>query len=144
MSNLHELKKEIAELEAQAARVQEQAVPVTPAPVPEPAPVRSGVFDDLLAAESRDRQDRQKADAMNAKFKSCCDCYFTQPLIETACSLCGVVPILWLPATEYPENRELDGLREMAAEFTVEQLGIALRSGWCANRPERERAARNI
>jgi hypothetical protein len=143
MSNLHDLKKEIAELEAQAAKVQDQAMPVTPAPVPEPAPVRTGVFDDLLAAENRDRQERQKADAMNAKFKSCGDCYFVQPITQNACELCGAVP-LWLAATECPENRERDGLRTMAAEYTIEQLGAAMRSGWCSNRPERERVAKNI
>jgi hypothetical protein len=115
-----------------------------PAPVEAPAPLRSGVFDAVLAAESRDQQERQKADAMNAKFKTCCDCYRVQPIIQAFCELCGIVPLMWLPATEYPENRELDGLRQMAAEFTVEQLKIALRAGWCSNRPERERVARNI
>ncbi len=134
IEKIDQLKDELALLEGKKS----------PAPVPEPAPVRSGVFDALLAAENRDRQERQKADAMNAKFKSCCDCYFTQPVIETVCSLCGTIPLMWLPATERPENRELDGLRTMAAEYSIEQLGVALRSGWCSNRPERERVAKNI
>lgn len=133
---IDELKKELAELEGKTEQV--QAVPE--------AQSAASVFDSLLAGyrERQEREARENAEAKNATLKSCGDCYFVQPVIQATCELCGAVPLTWLPAAEYPENRELDSLRTMATEYTIEQLNIALRSGWCSNRPERERVARNI
>ena len=86
---------------------------------------------------------QEQADATNQANKTCCECYFVQPVINAVCSLCGEVPVTWLPAKEYPANLELDNLREMAASATIEQLQNASRSGWC-DRPERERVIKNL
>ena len=147
MGNLIDLKKEVAELEAQAAMAQQPVVEEqAPVETPPTNTAVTGAFDNLLAKhDERAQQDqRERAAHANQVSKTCGECYFVQQMVQNACELCGTVPLTWLPAAEYPENRELDGLRTMAAEYTIEQLTIALRSGWCANRPERQRAAENI
>lgn len=148
MPNLHELKKQIEELEAQASaqKIQE---PVPSVPVqPE---LRVSLLEQLLAdeqkrwlAENSPAAKRERADDANRVSKTCCECYCVQPVINNVCSLCGAEPFIWLPAAEYPENAEMDHLRKMAAEATVEELKLRLRSGWCSSSPERERVARNL
>jgi hypothetical protein len=134
MDKVNELKNELAQLEGR---------PLEPAPVaPDNTARVKGVFDHLLFESSEERQ--REVEAANLARKTCCECFRVQTVIAAVCELCGAVPVLWLPAAEFPENRELDGLRELAAEASIERLEIALRSGWCSARPERERVARNL
>jgi hypothetical protein len=148
LPNLHELKKQIEELEAQASsqKIQE---PVPSVPIqPE---LRISPLEQLLAdeqkrwlAENSPAAKRERADAANRVSRTCSECYCVQPVINNVCSLCGAEPLIWLPAVEFPENAELDHLRKVAAEATVEELKLRLRSGWCSSSPERERVARNL
>jgi hypothetical protein len=139
---IEELKAKLAAL----APSQEPGIETPAAPLQTPVEPK-GVFDDLLSAESHARQERQleaQVAATNQKLKSCPDCFFTQSVNQYACELCGIVPAAWLAALEYPTNQEWNSLRTMAAKATIQELKIALRSGWCATNPERERTANNI
>jgi hypothetical protein len=90
-----------------------------------------------------DHDEPARVAADNLVLKTCCDCYSVQPVINAVCELCGSVPITWVPAREYPANRELDNLHD-AAKAPIDRVQTMLRSGWCAERPERERVVKNI
>jgi hypothetical protein len=94
------------------------------------------------SGSERDR--REQADAANLSNKTCCECYFVQPMVNAVCSLCGAVPFDWMPAKEYPANLELDNLRNMAEHATVEQLSQPRLAEWSIERPERERVIKNL
>ncbi len=82
-------------------------------------------------------------DANNA-FKTCCECFFVQPIGTYCCALCGIVPFYWMAAKEYPANPEMDDLRKLASEATVERLEELLKSNWAGHTPERERVTLNL
>jgi hypothetical protein len=90
-----------------------------------------------------DRDEPAKVAADNLVSKTCTECYFVQPLINAVCELCGAVPFTWMPAREHPANQELDSLRD-GAKAPIDRLQNMLRSGWCSERPERERVVKNL
>jgi hypothetical protein len=80
----------------------------------------------------------------NDTLKTCCECFFIQPIGSYCCALCGVVPFYWIAAKEYPANPEMDGLRKLASKADVEQLQELLESNWAYYTPERERVVLNL
>jgi hypothetical protein len=133
------LKKELATIEGQP-----EAVPVELTQEEHIAAEVAGLkalFAKMVRDLDHDEPARVAAD--NLVLKTCCDCYSVQPVINAVCELCGSVPITWMPAREYPANRESDNLHD-AAKAPIDRVQTMLRSGWCAERPERERVVKNI
>jgi hypothetical protein len=141
LEQIDSLKKELAAIEGQPVP---EAVPVEPTEEERIAEIVQGVKDYLAKSfQEMERDEPAKVAAANQKSKTCCECYFVQPLINAVCELCGAEPFTWMQAKEHPANRELDSLRE-AAKAPVDRLQTMLRSGWCSERPERERVVKNI
>jgi ferredoxin-thioredoxin reductase catalytic subunit len=150
MPTLHELKKQVKELEAQAQATEQAAQKTTVETVPEDDSIEKmvkgikGIFDQYVQESGRRLVDK------NTVSKCCPECYLTQAIENDVCCLCGATPKAWLLA----EDAEPDGpgraayeerrmFKSMATNSTIEGLKIALRSGW-ARTPEREAFAAKI
>lgn len=85
-------------------------------------------------------QERQRIE--DQFMRVCGACFFLQQKENTSCELCGG-SAEWLVPSEARSNPEQEKFMRMAADYSVEQLRIALQSGW-SHTPQRERIARLI
>lgn len=141
MSRLDDLRNEVAELEAQAKARQDGAVQQD---AQEPAPTSTdlglkGIFDALLYCDKAEEQKRQEIE--DATMHVCASCFLLQRQENATCELCRQSD--WLIPSEAKSNPEQEMFIRMAFGHSIEQLKIALHSGW-ARTPERERVARTL
>jgi hypothetical protein len=90
----------------------------------------------LLSVDGAEERQREEDRTMRV----CAACFLLHSKTNTACELCGGSKE-WLVPSEARSNPEHDMFMRIAAAHTIEDLRIALRSGW-AKTPERERVAR--
>lgn len=137
MSRLDELKQEVAELEAQANAQQN---PLGSEEQPAPAATDDleqvkRVFNAIMGLDGAEERKREEDRTRHI----CASCFLTQARTNTVCELCGD-SAGWLVPSQARKNAESDMFVRMASDYTVEQLRIALTSGW-ATTPERQRVA---
>ncbi len=129
MKTADELRAELAALGAQQ-------------PVEKAAPAESDeeqvrrIFANILGLDGA--QERQRIE--DRTMQACSSCFLIQPRINTNCELCGGTE-RWLVPSEARKNAEHDMFVRMAAGYSIQDLRIALTSGW-ARTPERECVAR--
>jgi hypothetical protein len=132
MKSTDELRAELAALDGQQPA--DQAAP-TDAEQADREMIRR-VFADMFGWDRAEEQKREEDRTLHV----CKSCFRLQPRINTACELCSGSEE-WMVPSEAKSNPEQDMFIRMAADYTVDQLRIALQSGW-AKTPERERVAR--
>jgi hypothetical protein len=97
-----------------------------------------GIFDDLLDLDGSKARERQRIE--DQTMHVCGACFTLQPRANVICELCGGSEV-WLVPSQARSNAEYLMFINMAANHSVEQLRVALHSGW-SHTPQRERVAR--
>jgi hypothetical protein len=112
----------------------------------EPAPIKEQeaeanlikrIFDAILERDRSDSKQRQEEKTMRV----CTYCFRLQGKENATCELCGEAG--WLIPSVAKSNPEYEMFIRMAAGYTIEQLEIALYSGW-ARTAQREQVARRL
>jgi hypothetical protein len=140
LGRLNELKEEIAELEAKAKAQQNplgSAEQAAPAATDDLEQVKR-VFNAILGMDQAQERHAVEDQSMGV----CGACFRLQSRANTVCELCGG-SAGWLVPSEARKNAESDMFIRMASDYSVEQLRIALQSGWTTT-PQRERVARKL
>jgi hypothetical protein len=140
LEQINSLKAELAAIEGQ---------PITETAVGEQDRIAEQV-QGLKAMFDRMVQGDPQQPNKNTISKCCADCYLTQAIENDFCTLCGSTAKAWLLAEDeepdaagraaYDERRMF---KRMAAASSVQDLKIALRSGW-ARTPERQEFATRL
>ncbi len=139
MARLDELKREVAELEAKTQQPTEEQPPASLLPESEEgnrAMIRR-IFSDMLGWDGEKERERQAAE--DANMRVCSSCFLIQTKANATCELCGSTG--WLVPSKTRSYPERALFINMASNYSVERLRVALYSGW-ATTPERERVAR--
>lgn len=97
----------------------------------------------VFAAILGDRSDsKQRQEEEDSTMRVCAYCFRLQAKENATCELCGEAS--WLIPSVAKSNPEQEMFIRMAAGYTIEQLKIALYSGWAAHTKQREQVARKL
>jgi hypothetical protein len=96
------------------------------------------IFKAMLGWDGEEERKRQAAE--DANMHVCSSCFLIQTKANTTCELCGSTNG-WLVPSKARSDPERALFLNMASNYTIERLRVALYSGW-ATTPERERVAR--
>ena len=130
MKSTDELRAELAGLDGQLPADQ-----AAPAAESEEEQI-TRIFAAMLGLDGAEERKREEDRTLHV----CESCFRLQPRTNIACELCGGTAG-WLVPSEARCNLEHDMFMKMSAGHSIEQLKIALQSGW-AKTKERERFAR--
>lgn len=130
---LAELKTKLALLKGEQTDVSADEKPATSAA--DDLEQVKRVFNAILGLDRVDERKRQEDQTMHV----CGACFLLQRKANATCELCGTAR--WLIPSQARKNAEHDMFIRMAAGYSIQDLRIALTSGWAAS-PEREQIAR--
>jgi hypothetical protein len=131
---LAELKTKLAQLKGEPTDIPANEEPAAPTATDDLEQVKR-VFNAILGLDRAEERQRIEDQTMHV----CGACFFLQRKENATCELCGG-SAGWLVPSEARKNAEFDMFIRMSFDYSVEQLRIALTSGW-ARTPERQRVA---